>query len=280
MPTFTAPDGTLLAYRLCGNAGDPVVCLPGGPMHDSRYLADLGGLQHHRMLAYLDLRGTGRSAAPDDPSSYRCDRQVDDVEAIRQHLGLERLDLLAHSAGVNLAVLYAARYPQHVGRLALIGPSTRAVDITITGEMRRKVARLRKDEPWFPDAFAALETLTAGAGGESEWEAIAPFFVGHWDVAARRAHAGEKELANPAAAEMFVAVGAFDPVATRAALADLMAPTLVLVGEFDLNSPPEAITEFARLFPAGRYVVQPGAGHTPWRDDTERFVTTVAEFLV
>src|SRR5690242_20158851 len=46
MPTFTAPDGTRLAYRLMGGGsgagdGDPVLCVPGGPT-DSRYLGDLG----------------------------------------------------------------------------------------------------------------------------------------------------------------------------------------------------------------------------------------------
>lgn len=51
-----------------------------------------------RQLVLLDLRGTGDSAVPDDPATYRCDRQAADVEALRAHLGLERVDLLAHSA--------------------------------------------------------------------------------------------------------------------------------------------------------------------------------------
>lgn len=86
MPTFSAPDGTQLSYRVTGD-GDPVVCIPGGPA-DSRYLGDLGGLSAHRRLIVLDLRGTGRSAVPEDTSTYRCDRLVDDVEALREHLGL------------------------------------------------------------------------------------------------------------------------------------------------------------------------------------------------
>src|SRR6478672_13485083 len=116
MPLLAAPDGTELAYRLQG-VGSPVVCLPGGPMQDSEYLGELGGLSAHRKLVLLDPRGTGRSATPADPTSYRCDRQVDDVEALREHRGLGQIDLLAHSAGANLALLYAARYPQRVGKL-------------------------------------------------------------------------------------------------------------------------------------------------------------------
>jgi hypothetical protein len=59
MPTFSAHDGTLLSYRATGE-GDPVVCLPGGPMQDSSYLGDLGGVSGHRRLVVLELRGTGR----------------------------------------------------------------------------------------------------------------------------------------------------------------------------------------------------------------------------
>ncbi|MEK8142012.1 alpha/beta fold hydrolase [Streptomyces sp. M10(2022)] len=83
-------------------------------MRAGSYLADLGALSAVRRLVVLDLRGTGGSAVPDDPSTYRCDRLVDDVEALRAHLGQERMDLLAHSASGDLAALYAARYPQRL----------------------------------------------------------------------------------------------------------------------------------------------------------------------
>jgi proline iminopeptidase len=60
MPHFSADDGTDLAYHVFG-AGIPVVCLPGGPMQDSVYLGELGGLSAHRQLIMVDLRGTGES---------------------------------------------------------------------------------------------------------------------------------------------------------------------------------------------------------------------------
>lgn len=288
MPTFSAPDGTRLAYRTHGE-GDPVLCIPGGPA-DSRYLGDLGGLAAHRRLIVPDLRGTGRSAVPDDPSTYRCDRLVDDIEALRRHLGLPRTDLLAHSAGANIAVQYAARHPSRVGRLALITPGARAVGIDITGEERRALARLRSDEPWFPKAFAALEAITqgtgtgtgtgtgAGAGAGTDWAAVDPFFYGRWGEAARDHHAASRPD-NPEAVAGFGAEGAFDPPATRAALAALRSPVLLLAGEFDLNSPPRSVAAFAGLFPDATLVVQEGAGHYPWVDDDDRFADAVAAFL-
>ena len=277
MPAYSAHDGTALAYHIVG-AGVPVICLPGGPMQDSSYLGELGGLSAHRRLIMVDPRGTGQSAIPEDAASYRCDRLVDDVEALRAHLGLDRLYLLAHSAGANLAALYMARHPRRVGKLALIAPSTMAVGIAVTGEARRETALLRKDEPWFGAAFAALEAIIAGNATDDSWKAIDPFFYGRWDAAAQAHQAAQDGHRNDQAAA-FGAEGAYDPQATRAALAAFNAPVLLLAGEVDLNTPPSVVAELAKLFPSAEFVVQPGAGHFPWLDDADRFVTTTATFL-
>jgi len=278
MPTFPAHDGTVLAYHVFG-AGIPVICLPGGPMQDCDYLGDLGGLSAHRQLIMMDPRGTGQSAIPQDAASYRCDRLVDDVEALREHLGLDRLDLLAHCAGANLAALYAARYSQRVGKLALITPSTFAVGIAASGESRLEVARLRRDEPWFRPAFAALEAIVAGKATADSRKAIDPFFYGRWDAIARNHQAAQDGHKNAEAAAAFGAEGAYDPDATRAALAAFDAPVLLLAGEVDLNTIPSVVAEFAELFPNAELVVQPAAGHFPWLDDASRFAATTAAFL-
>ncbi|MEU4167795.1 alpha/beta hydrolase [Streptomyces sp. NPDC026665] len=277
MPAFTSYDGTELTFDASGD-GPPVVCLPGGPMQDCAYLGDLGGLSAHRRLIMADPRGTGGSAIPADPASYRCDRLVDDVEALREHLGLDRMDLLAHSAGTNLAVLYAQRHPERVGRLALITPSVFALGIEIAPEVRRATALLRKDEPWFPEAFAALEAIVAGKGDADAFRAIAPFWYGRWDEAARAHREAEDAHRNHEAAARF-SDGAFAPDATRAALAGLSSPVLVLAGELDLNSPAPTMAEVAALFPHAELVVQDAAGHFPWLDDPERFAATTEAFL-
>ncbi|MFH8897257.1 alpha/beta fold hydrolase [Streptomyces coeruleorubidus] len=278
MPTFTAPDGTTLAYHATGD-GPPLVCLPGGPMQDSVYLGDLGGLTAHRTLIRLDLRGTGRSAVPTDTASYRCDRQVADVEALREELGLERLDLLAHSAGANLAALYTARHPDRVGRLALITPSVFAVGLDIAAEDRLAAARLRRDEPWFAPAYASLEAITAGRATAADWDAVAPFWFARWDDDAQAFRAAERRQRNDEAAALYASDGAFDPDATRTGLAMFSSPVLVLAGEYDVAGPARVMQEYWGLFPRTELVVQKGAGHFPWRDDPERFVTALAAFL-
>lgn len=278
MATFTSVDGTRLGYHQVGD-GRPLICLPGGPMLASAYLGDLGGLSAHRSLVLLDLRGTGESATPADPATYRCDRQVEDVEALRTHLGLDRLDLAGHSAGATLALQYAARHPDRIGRLVLVNPSPRAVGLEITDLDRRQLAELRRGEPWFPDAFAAFERIWSGHPTDADWTAITPFTWGRWDDVSQAQLAREASQKNTDAAAVYYSAGAVDPEAVRSALARLQARVLLVAGEYDVGLPPKRAAEYAGLFPHAELAVQPGAGHYPWLDDPEWFVETVVGFL-
>ncbi|MBB5953691.1 pimeloyl-ACP methyl ester carboxylesterase [Saccharothrix tamanrassetensis] len=279
MPHLLARDGTRLAYRVVGQ-GLPVMCLPGGPMLDSAYLGDLGGLSGSVRLILVDPRGTGESQTPDDLSSCRCDKLVDDVEALREHLGLERMGLLAHSGGANLAASYTARHPERVGELLLVTPSTIAVGITATSDDRREIVRRRQDEPWYGQVATAFESIAAGNATEDDWDAIAPFTYGRWDAAAQAHYADMEQRRKPDVAAAFGAEGAFDPEATRAALATFRAPVLLLAGELDLAGPAQVLADYAELFPAATFITQSGAGHFPWLDDPARFTRTITSFLM
>ncbi|MFC0850158.1 alpha/beta fold hydrolase [Streptomyces noboritoensis] len=278
MPAFTAPDGTELAYHLRGD-GEPLLCIPGGPMRASAYLGDLGGLAAHRRLVLLDLRGTGDSQAPADPATYRVDRQVADVEALRDRLGLDRVDLLAHSAGGDLALLYAARHPHRVRTLTLITARARALGVDFTEDHRRKAAALRKSEPWFGGAYEAYERIWSGSDADADWDAVAPFFYGRWDAAARAHAAADVEQSNFEAAEVYASSGAFSPDAARAVIGKLDAPVLLLAGELDSGPLPRVAADIAELIPKAQLTVQPGSGHFPWLDDPQGFTRTVTAFL-
>ncbi|MBQ0996439.1 alpha/beta fold hydrolase [Streptomyces sp. RK62] len=276
MPTLRAADGTELAYHLRGE-GEPLLVLPGGPMRASAYLGDLGGLSDRRRLVLLDLRGTGASGTPADPATYRCDRLVDDVERVREHLGLPRMDVLGHSAGGSLALLYAARHPERVARLALVTVTPWVLGMPATAEQRRAAARLREGEPWFAEAFPLFERWLSEEGDFDP--AIVPFFYGRWDDAARAHDARADAECNDEAADVYFSEGAFDPAATRAALARLTAPVLVLAGEVDGGPCPDLARRSAAVLPHAETVVQPGAGHYPWLDDPEWFVQRITAFL-
>ncbi|MEU9201130.1 alpha/beta hydrolase [Streptomyces sp. NPDC048332] len=278
MPTFDTYDGTELSYHVMGE-GEPLICLPGGAMRAGAYLGDLGGLRSVRQLIVLDLRGTGDSGVPEDTATYRCDRLVEDVEALRRHLGVDRADLLAHSAAGDLAALYAARYPQAVRKLILVAPTTRAVGFPFAEREAREAAALRSAEPWYAQALPALEEIWAGRMTDELRAAARPFLYGRWDAAAQSHAALSAQQINSEAARTYYGQGAFDPATTVAALRTLPSPVLVLAGEYDGVTTPDRAAELAALFPESEFAVQRGAGHFPWLDDPGAFVRTVTAFL-
>jgi pimeloyl-ACP methyl ester carboxylesterase len=278
VPSFTSYDGTEIGYRVLGD-GPPLVCLPGGPGRTADYLGDLGGLDASRGLVLLDPRGTGRSADPADPVTLRVDRLVSDVESLRAHLGLDQMDLLAHSAGSVLATLYAAAHPRRLSRLALITPGLGAVGVEGTEEELRAIIARREGEPWYPAAVAALERMFAGDLSMEAFAASRPLFFARWDEAARaQATLGITDR-TPAAREGFFAGAVIDPAAIRAALITLTAPVLLYAGDCDPLVTPTMVREAAPLFGGAAVVVQPGAGHFPWVDDPAAFTTAIEAFL-
>ncbi len=277
MPQFASYDGTKIGYRLVGE-GAPVVCLPGGPGRASEYFGDLGGLSKSRQLVMPDTRGTGESADAADPASYRCDRLVGDVEALRAHLSLDRMDLLGHSAAGNLAILYAAAYPERIARLILLTPGLLALGADEPDEVWRAALERRSGEPWYPDALAATERAEAGDQTAENRRAYMPFYYGRWDDAARaHVEVGISERARAVMAN-FRAEGAFSPAVTRAAIGRLTAPVLLYGGELDPDPAPETLEAAARLFPDAAVTVQPAAAHFPWIDDPGFFSAAIKSF--
>jgi proline iminopeptidase len=278
MTRFGSYDGTQIGYRTIGD-GPPLVCLPGGPGRTCEYFGDLGGLSRFRQLIMPDTRGTGESADASDPLSYRCDRLAGDVEALRAHLGLDRMDLLGHSAAGDLATLYAAAHPQHVAHLILLTPGLDAVGVEATDEQWRAALACRQEEPWYPAALAAVEKAEAGDESMDNRRAYMPFLYGRWDDTAQ-AHVdvGISERSRPVRAG-FRAAGAFNPPKTREAVSRLAAPVLIYAGELDALPSPETAAAGASWFPNATVTVQPGAAHFPWLDDPALFTAAIDSFL-
>jgi pimeloyl-ACP methyl ester carboxylesterase len=279
MTNFYSYDGTLLSCRRSGT-GSPLVVVPGGPGRDADYLGDLGGLADAtgRELVILDLRGTGGSSEPTDLGTYRYDRMAGDVEALRLHLEAESIDLLAHSAGGDVGLSYAAQYPDHVRRLVLLTPGLSAAGLADEEGLLAR-SELRAAEPWYDDARAALVAALEGGDFEANRPRFVRFMYGRWDDVARAhvaAEAGQRKVGYSAG---YYADGADPASSVRERLAKMTAPSLVVAGEFDLSPGPQVCKRGAALFPDGELAVIPGAGHFPWLDNSAAFTSTVAGFL-
>ena len=275
MPVFASYDGTQIGYRVLGD-GPPLVCLPGGPGRSAEYLGDLGGVSASRQLILLDPRGVGLSADPADPATLRADLLVRDVETLRAHLGLDRIDLLAHSAGAVLATLYAAAHPQRLSRLILVTPGLAAVGVGPTEEQVHAALARRAAEPWYPAALAAMDKIIAGDLSMETFEASRPFFYARWDNASRAHATAGVAPRHTAARKGFFAGAPLDPPSARAALRALTAPVLLYAGDLDPIATPTVVREAAPLLNHATVVTQPHVAHFPWIDDPAAFAATIS----
>ena len=93
--------------------------LHGGPGGDhASFKSQLGELRDVAQLVFIDHRGSGRSAEG-DPETHTLENNIDDVDALRDYLGLERIAVLGSSYGGMVAQGYAIRYQERVSNLIL-----------------------------------------------------------------------------------------------------------------------------------------------------------------
>ncbi|MDQ1713976.1 MAG: proline iminopeptidase [Frankiaceae bacterium] len=272
-------DGLRLAYRLVGS-GPPLVCQPGGPGRAATYLRDLGGLNDGRTLVLLDAIGTGASDRPDDPQRLGYQHLADDLEDVREHLGLATMDLLGHSAGTVVAQVYAAAHPERINSLVLVTPpgwlqGTRPEDVPA-------IVNARRGEPHLAEALAAWDAWDTAPESEHRRLEIAarPLFYGPWnDVTAAHAAGADSEMDAVAEAHFTPPPGTVDDAAIVAALMSVTAPVLVVAGSVDAGPGVKAAYAVAESFPNATVEVLDGLGHFPWVEQPAAFTPVVQAFL-
>lgn len=278
---LTTTDGRKLGYRQLGN-GPVLVCHPGGPGFSSLEFADLAGLWERFTLILLNPRGTADSDRPADKRAYAIDDYVDDVEALRVHLGEERIMLLGFSHGGIVAQAYAAKHPGRVRKLVLASTLARFApeqDAAMRAGMEK-----RSNEPWYPDAVAALEAEQKGEFGSDEEMAAIVFrelplyFARFGAMEAGYLDTLKTEIPNGDTLKFFneEVFSTFDmrPLHSR-----IKAPTLVITGAEDFICGPMCADEMAAGIAGSQKVIVGDAGHMVFVEQPVEFHREVGDFL-
>ena len=148
---FVDANGVMIYYKILGR-GEPLMIVHGGPgaSHDY-FLPYLLPLARRHKLIFIDERGSGRSQKLEDPAGYTIANMAEDVESVRQALGLGKINLLGHSYGGALAQAYALKYQSNLSHLILgsTWSSTKAMNEVfvrmkqnMTNELRDRIAKL------------------------------------------------------------------------------------------------------------------------------------------
>ena len=132
--------------------GPTLVCLHGS--WDHLLYRPMGELfaQRYRCILY-DQRGSGLSKLLENGAdAMDIKKFTQDLDALRDHLGLDQMALLGHSWGSGLGLLYAQEYPDRLSHLILVGPGP------LNSEMSRcyRANRDRMAYPTSPEEFAAI----------------------------------------------------------------------------------------------------------------------------
>ena len=262
MPTVTV-NGSRLNYVDTGGEGTPVLLLHAFPLHGGMWQSQIDTLgSRHRLIA-PDLKGFGASDAPDDPADYSMDGYAHDLKGLLDELGVATAIVAGLSMGGYIAFAFLRLYPESVGALVLA--DTRAEPDAPEGRDKRSAQQYQVREQ---GTAALIETLSGALLGPTT-RAAKP------DVVART-----KELMdNPPAGF----IGALEAMKKRpdssGDLAKIDIPTLILVGEEDGVTPPEASRKMHEHIGGSRLEVLPGAGHLSNLETPEAFDNALAGFL-
>ena len=274
---FTTPDGLTLSCERRGD-GPLLVCHPGGPGGSAAEFEDFAGLDDTFELVLFSPRGSHGSDPADD---YALGSYVADLEALREHLGVEQFDLLGFSHGGVVAIAYAAAFGARVGRLLLVDTLAAWGD-DAEAAMQRAI-EARAGEPWFADARQAIAEEQAGAFSSVD-ELIAnvqrqiPLYFHRWEGNEKVGGRLAMDFADAEPLHYFNTVE-FPSFDLRGELRSIEAPTLVVVGDDDFIAGSACADAMVRELPNARLVTIPDAGHFVYVEQPEAFRAALTGFL-
>jgi proline iminopeptidase len=267
-------NGVELFYSDQGRDDAPVLIF----LHDLGYNsysfeALVGELLSHYRVVYLDQRGGGRSGElEDDPALFTIDALVDDLEALRLHLGVRRFTPLGHGFGAVIALEYARRFPQNISRVVVVNPWVHFPELSrvlLESAVRlseRQVSVLEDPEARVDVAFGMRPDLLN---------------VLHFPNPATRLQLeftdAESGLFGSTTMQDGLEFNKLWELEYPLYFAEIQTPVFVIAGIQDTTSYPSQTDWLVDLLNAELFELD--SGHYPWLEDAEVFVRALDEAM-
>ncbi len=253
----------------------PLMLMHGGMGFDHTYFRPwLDPLAKKFQLIFYDHRGNGRSAPLDDFAGVDQGAWADDADALRRHLGHEKIILLGHSAGAFAAQEYALRYGDHLAGLVLCSAAP-VIDypnvIMANAQARTTPEQLRTVGKLFSSPFISNDEMRA------DIEMLLPLYFKNYDP----------EIGWRMAKDMQFSCDAFNHFSAVCVpamnflprLHEISVPTLVISGRHDWIMP---LAEGGERLHAGiaksELAIFEQSGHFPFIEEWELFIKTISEW--
>ena len=241
-----------------------LVLLHGFPLSREMWASQISEIGKYYRVIAPDLRGHGESSAPE--GVYTMNEMADDVIELLDRLQIKQPVIVGGlSMGGYVALSLVLRYPERVCGLILIDTRA-AADTPEAAQVREETARIVLHEG---SSRSVLETLVPRLFGKTTREKQPDRIEPMLSVMERTTPQG--------------IAGALRGMAVRpdlrGELPKIKVPTLVMVGEEDVISPPAEAREMASLLPSARLEVIPKAGHLTPYENPEAANAAILRFL-
>ena len=276
------PGGKIYWRKFGAGGKTPLLTRQGGPGAAQNYLLWMMALADARPVIFYDQLGTGKADAPADEKIYTIQRSVDEVDAVRKALGLEKVVLFGHSWGSMLAIEYLCQGRGKGVEKLILGGALASVPQAIAGQQRLIDA--------MPDGYAAkLHGLEkAGKMATPEYAALTQQF---YDSFVLRGQPSPDALVSFEALSKSIAyrvmngpnefyiTGIIKDWDRRKDLKSITQKTLITTGEFDEVTLDCHETIRDGLGGPKRLVVMKGCSHMTMVEKPDDYNTLVRGFL-
>ena len=232
-------DGARFVEEL-GGKGDTLVLVHGLGGSTNTWFPQAQVLKRELRLIAYDLAGLARSPVTDRIS---IESHVDDLADVVRQADVERVHLAGHSLGTIICLHFAARYPQQVASLALIGAFPEAPPAARCA-LRDRAAKARAE------GMAAIADAIVAAGTSDDTKTNQP---------AAAAFVRESLMAQPA--EGYARNCEALAEARAAEVSRVACPVLLLTGDQDRTAPPDVGRALASAIGSAQFQVLAGCGH-------------------
>ena len=262
-----------------------VLLLHGGPALTHEYMECFESFFPKAGIEFYeyDQLGSYYSDQPQDESLWTVARFVEEVEQVRQALGLDKDNffLLGNSWGGLLAMEYALKYQEHLKGLIVAN---------MTGEFARYAAYNAKVRSQVaPDVLKKLESYESrGAYQDPAYQKLVlqHYYAEHicrlpeWPEPLERGfkHINQKVYEYMQGPSEFVPGGILKGWSVWDRLGEIRVPTLTVGAAHDTMNPAD-MEEMSRLVQHGRYLYCPNGSHLAMWDDQEVFMEGVVRFI-
>ncbi|MEM7031085.1 MAG: alpha/beta hydrolase [Chloroflexota bacterium] len=267
-------------YTIRGQ-GPVLIAHSGGPGFDARGWDDFAKIDEFVTIVAIHPRGSGLSNLS-ITDAYSLSDYAADVEALCRHLHLEKPMVMGWSHGGMVAQQFAFTYPNSLSKLILFDTAAQISDFL--GDVERAVQAF-KDEPWFEDAYAALQQEWAGDYKTDEdmaalWAREMKFYFAKFDARPQAYQERTKDLPLRIRPLKTFNENEAETMDLRPHLKDISVPTLVIVGRHDFITNVAMAEDMVKHIPNATLEIFEQSGHFALVEEPEKFYQVIKSFLL